>query len=119
MPFQKTGQVACHKQVRDVAMATTENWYEALMGASNDIYKEWKRQNPNLNAKDLQKRFVQRFWPRCIEFARATLTIMLTRPDVSDPMKEQIMDVLEKDQFLRQRTGTVLRNQVEPMHTVH
>lgn len=115
MPLQRTGQVACHVQVRDIAMAACGQWYEALMGADNDIYKQWKTQNEGCNAKELEKRFINRFWPRLIEFARATMAIMLMRPDISEVMKEQIMDSLEKDQYLRRK----LPNQIKPMHTVH
>lgn len=115
MKLQKTHQVACHIQVRDVAMAATSEWYESLMGASNDIYKDWKAHNPDLNAEDLRKKFVNRYWPQCIDFARATLTLMLQRDEVSDAMKEQIMDVLEKDQYLRRK----MPQQVQPFTMIH
>lgn len=115
MILQKTGQVVCHTQVRDVAMAATNEWYESLMGASNDIYKQWKAQNPDLTPDKLRKKFVSRYWPHCIEFARATLAIMLTKDDISDEMKEKIMDVLEKDQYLRGKVPV----QVQPFATVH
>ena len=74
--------------------------YQSLM--SNDMYyRVWREQNPGANAQQLEKRFIDRNWPKCIEFARATLVEMLKRPDISEEMKEDIMDILEKDQSLQ------------------
>lgn len=106
MTVQKTGQIACHVGVREVAMAAAGQMYEQLM-SNNTMFARWRAENPGCNPKQLEKRFIDQNWAQCILFARATLTKMLSQPNISDSMKEDIMDILEKDQFLRQRTGTV------------
>jgi hypothetical protein len=80
------------------------------MMSSNVFYDEWRKQNPGCNAKELEKRFIRKNWGTCIEFARTTLTLMLTRDDVDEEMKEEIMAILEQDQLLRnKRVGPPLR----------
>jgi len=102
----QTGNRVCHAKVMEVAKAAAGELYESLM--SNDaMFKAWKKQNPNCkNAKQLEKAFIDKNWGSCLEFARATLTIMLTRPDVADSMKDEIMIILEQDQALRNRRVT-------------
>ena len=113
METSKTGQQVCHVQVRDVAMAAAGQLYESVM-SNNEYFKVWKKQNPGLDPKALEKRFIDQNWHRCIDFARSTLTMMLTRPDISEQMKEQIMDVLEKDFSLRHKQVTA-----PPFNRVH
>jgi len=102
----ETGQNLCHVRVMEVAKAAAGELYESMM--SNDaFFKAWKKQNPGANPKQLEKRFIDKNWGSCLEFARATLTIMLTRSDVADSVKDEIMVVLEQDQTLRnRRVGT-------------
>lgn len=100
MTYQTTGQRACHVQIRDIAMAAANEHYERLMG-DNVKYDTWKRLHPGMTDKRLRQVFVNKYWPQCIEFARQTLVLMLQRDEISEAMKEQIMDVLEKDQHLR------------------
>jgi hypothetical protein len=97
-----TGQQVCHKQIRDVAMAAAGELYGSMM-SNNEFFATWKKQNPGCNAKQLERRFIERNWPRCIEFARQTLTILLTREDVAQEVKDQIMEVLEQDFALRNK----------------
>jgi hypothetical protein len=86
----------------DVAKAAAGELYESMM--SNDaFFKAWKNQNPGASPKELERRFIERNWGQCIEFARATLTVMLTRDDVAESMKDEIMVILEQDQTLRNR----------------
>lgn len=106
MMLQKTNQVACHIRVRDVAQAAAGQLYESMMG-NNGFYETWKKQNPGCTPKQLEARFIDRNWPKCLDFARATLAVMLRQPDISDKMKEEVVDILHKDQLLRHKVGAV------------
>jgi len=87
----------------EVAKAAANELYERQMG-DNYFYQLWKKQNPNATDKQLRERFVERNWPRCIEFARQTMTVLLTKDDVSIETKDKIMEALEKDFSLRNKT---------------
>ena len=100
--IQKTGQQVCHIRIAEVAKAAAGELYESMMG-NNQAFELWKKQNPGATAKQLERRFIQKNWPRCIDFARTTLTLLLTKDDVAETVKEEIMDVLEKDQILRNK----------------
>lgn len=101
MKAQRTGErVACHVRVAEVARAAAGELYESMM-SNNDFFKIWQNQNKGCNAKELEKRFIDANWQRCIEFARMTLTVMLTQPQIADSMKDEIMEILEQDQSLR------------------
>lgn len=100
MTIQRTGQIACHRQVADVAKALTGKLYESLMG-NDAFWRLWRGQNPDVGRKELERRFIERNWPQCIGEARKALTMVLTSPDASEEMKERVMDVLEKDASLR------------------
>src|SRR6516162_4196788 len=96
----------CHAKVMEIAKAAAGELYESMMG-NDAFYGAWKKQNPNCkNAKELEKAFIDKNWGRCLEFARATLTVMLTKPDVAESMKEEIMVILEQDQALRHKRVT-------------
>lgn len=107
---QGTGQRVCHAKIAEVARAAAGELYESLM-SNNVFYDEWRRQNPGCNKKELEDRFIRKNWGNCIDFARTTLTIMLTRDDIDKGMKEEIMRILEQDQLLRSKrvTNTRLR----------
>lgn len=92
----RRSQTACHKAIRDVAQAAAGELYESFM-RENEVYAEWKRQNPGLTAKQLETRFIAKNWGKCIEFARATLAHMLTRPDIAESVKDNILEVLILD----------------------
>lgn len=88
---------ACHKLVRSIAQEACGNLYEVVM-SRNDIHAEWKRQNPQCTtAKQLESLFIVKNWPQCIEFARATMAMMLGRSDISDHMKHEIYEALILD----------------------
>ena len=96
----------CHAKVMEVAKAAAGELYESMMG-NDAFYGAWKRQNPNCkNGKELEKAFIEKNWGQCIEFARATLTVMLTKPEIDEAMKEEIMVILEQDYTLRHRRVT-------------
>jgi hypothetical protein len=101
---QRTGQqVVCHIKVAEVAKAAAGQLYEQVMG-NNDLFMIWKKQNPGASPKVLEKRFIDKNWPQCIEFARNTLTVMLTKDDIAESLKDEIMIVLEQDFSLRRGT---------------
>lgn len=89
----------CHVVIREVAKAAAGQLYERLMG-DNRCYEAWQKQNPECSAKELEHRFIERNWGKCIPFARASLTALLRQPDVPESTKLQIMDVLTKDNSL-------------------
>jgi len=89
----------CHIQIREAAKAAAGHLYERLIGDSRH-YEAWRRQNPDAGPQELERRFVEKNWPKCIAYARESLTEMLKRPDVSEAAKAQITDVLTKDQSL-------------------
>ena len=96
------GQRVCHVQIRDVAKAAAGQLYEQVMG-NNEYYRIWQKQHPGMNAKQLEREFIEQNWPKCIEFARTTLIALLAKDDVSEATKEQIMVVLEQDYSLRNK----------------
>jgi len=87
-----------------VAQAAAGELYENVM-SNNAYYEAWKKQNPGLNAKQLESRFIAKNWQKCIEIARATLVEMLKRPDIGEDMKDGIMEILEGDYELRNKIG--------------
>jgi len=102
MTEQRTGQRVCHAKVMEIAKAAAGELYESMMG-NDSFYKLWKKQNPGASDKQLVQRFIDKNWGSCLEFARATLTEMLRRPDVAEEMKDEIMVILEQDYTLRHR----------------
>ena len=100
MTYQTTGQRACHVQIRDIAMAAANEFYDKRM-SDNKNYELWKKMHPGMTDKRLRQIFVTKYWPHCIQFARHTLVMMLERPDITEAMKDRIMEVLEQDQHLR------------------
>lgn len=99
----------CHKAVAAVAKAAAGELYEKMMG-DNNFYAAWQRQNPDCSPKELERRFIARNWGKCLEFARKTMALMLSNPNVPEKVKEEIMDALEKDAMLMR--GRKAGNQV-------
>lgn len=85
--------------MRHVAYDAAHAMYASLMGANNELYAEWKRQNPDCGDKELERRFVARNWVKCLPFARATLAQLLTK-SIDDAQKEAIMEALVLDRSL-------------------
>lgn len=102
MSIATTGQRLCHIKVAEVAKAAAGELYDKMMG-DNEFYEVWKKQNPDASPKQLEKRFIDKNWGKCLDFARQTLTMMLTRPEISEAMKEEIFDILEKDKSIRNK----------------
>ncbi len=100
----------CHKLIRSTAQAAAGELYETLMG-DNAFFTEWQRQNPGLSRKTLETRFIAKNWPRCIDLARATLTLLLKRPDIDSSIKDDIMEALVLD-------STLVRGRVEKQQII-
>lgn len=89
----------CHKMIREVARAAAGELYDKVMG-DNKVFAEWKRQNEGATTKQLEDRFIDRNWGKCIQFARATLATMLRQNNLPEKVKEEILDALVKDASL-------------------
>lgn len=97
----------CHKQVADIAKAIAGELYEKLMG-DNRFWEVWQKQNPDATRKEMERRFIDLNWGKCIGEARKALVMMLKDSSVSEDTKMEIVDVLEKDASLaRGRTRLV------------
>jgi hypothetical protein len=70
------------------------------------LYEVWKKRFPEKSSKELEEKFVQMYWPRCISFARATLTHLLTTP-IDEAQKESIMEALQLDSTLMRGRSTM------------
>lgn len=102
----------CHKLVAKVAREAAGELYETLMG-DNQFYEVWKKRNPGLSPKALEAKFVATKWGACIPFARATLAHLLSRPDIDNSLKDDIMEALVLDSTLRR--GRVSRERIVGM----
>jgi hypothetical protein len=69
------------------------------------FYEAWKRENPDLNSKQLERLFIERNWHNCIGSARRALVAMLTDSSVGQHLKEEVFDVLVKDRSLVRGRG--------------
>lgn len=99
----------CHKLVAKVAQEAAGELYETLMSC-NELYEEWKRQNPGLTDKQLSSRFIAKNWGKCIPFARATLASML-RTGLDETTKADIMEALVLD-------STLIRGRQQPARQI-
>lgn len=100
-----------HKQVASVAREAAGELFESMM-ASNEIWQAWQEQNPGASRKDLERRFVSRFAPDCVPFARATLAHMLTLPGLDDDAKMCIHSALVLDSQLPGRTPRPMSTEI-------
>jgi hypothetical protein len=89
----------CHIQICEIAKEAAGHLYERLMRDSR-YYEAWRRQNPDAGPQELERRFVEKNWPKCVAVARESLAEMLKRPDVPEAAKAQITEILAKDQSL-------------------
>lgn len=90
---------ACHELIRATAIEMAGELYDIMM-KNNQQYGEWKRMHPEMNATQLEIRFIELKWPELIEDARSTLASMLSMP-TAQPLKDKIFDVLIKDAPLK------------------
>jgi hypothetical protein len=91
-------QAHCHRLIADTAKAAAHELYDKLMG-SNQLFDEWKRQNPDASPRELERRFVARLWGKCVPVARATLARLLTQA-IDPALKEEIYEALCDDATL-------------------
>jgi hypothetical protein len=67
--------------------------------SKNEVYAEWKRQNPEATKQELENRFVAKNWSKFIDGARATLTRLLLEP-IDQALKDEIEEALVLDASL-------------------
>lgn len=86
-----------HRIVAEAAKGLAGELYDVLMH-NDKLFAEWKRQHPHLasNSKALERAFIKRNWGRCLEGARTTLALMLSRPG-NEELKDQISEALILD----------------------
>lgn len=80
-----THQKLAHELVAATARDMAACWYEEA-AHDNEFYGFYPK----------QKQFINREWPRFIAAAKATLALMLGKPETPEWEKEQIMDALVK-----------------------
>lgn len=97
----------CHKQVAEIARRIAGELYEKLMG-DNQFWEVWQEQNPGASRKEMERRFIDRNWGGCLGEARKALVMVLKDPSVSEAIKMEIVDVLEKDASLMRGRGRVI-----------
>lgn len=90
---------ACHKYVAGVAREAAGQLYEQLM-KDDLLWKMWRQQNEGLSDEALERRFIEKNWGKCIDFARATMGHMLSRPDIDQKLKDEIYEALQLDSSL-------------------
>lgn len=105
MHLQKTGQIACHKQIAEVAKVICGELYERLMG-DDRFYKAWRNENQGSTIKQMEDRFIERNWTRCVGSARTSLVMILKDPSISEAIKEEVVDILERDRSLVRGRGS-------------
>ena len=105
----KPPEIHAHKLVAEVAVAAAHEKYDQLM-FDDMLWAEWKRRHPGMSSKALEAKFVREWAPKCVEIARATLTMLLTQP-IDEGLKEQIHEALILDNTLaRGRQTAQARN---------
>ncbi len=87
-----------HFEVKKVAEGLAHVLFEEMM-RNNAVYAQFKEQHSEMTSAEMEAAFVAHLWPQLIEQARATMAAMLRGP-YDDAMKEQILDILVKDQTL-------------------
>ena len=104
----------CHKMIKATAQELAGAMYEELM-ADDFMFTAWKKKCRGMHAKNLQKRFIARYWGSCIPIARATLTTML-RGTLDEAVKEEIYEALCLDATLiaQRAAGTQVAGSVSP-----
>jgi hypothetical protein len=89
-----------HKQVQKVAKEAAANLYESLMSRDNELYAAWKKKCGPCTEAEWERRFIEKYWPSCVEFARATMARLLESPTIDESTKEEIMEALKLDNTL-------------------
>lgn len=89
----------CHRDLAVVARALAGELYETLMG-DNNMFEAWRKQNPDCTRRELERRFVEKNWGKCLEVARKTLALQLRDPRIPETQKEKIIEILALDQTL-------------------
>lgn len=93
-----TKVVHAHRLIAKTARDAAEQLYEIVMG-DNLVRAAWKKQNPGCAERVLVKRFVDKNAERCVPFARATLTRLLST-NMPENLKAEIHEALCLDATL-------------------
>jgi hypothetical protein len=103
-----TPQAHCHELIKSTAVAMAHEAYAAFM-ENNHHYSVWKNLWPDgLSGKELEEKWVGKYWGKFIEGARAILAAMLAQPG-DEGLKETILEALLLDNSLiRGRKGVSL-----------
>jgi len=90
-----------HRLVAETAVKIAQEYWEAYMGANNELYRSFM--SAHRNQKEAMKTFVALVAPNCLEDARLALTACLSKPDDVVPvsMKDEIAEALILDAPLR------------------
>lgn len=89
----------CHVEVKRVAEGMAHVLFDEMM-SKDAIWREFRAQHEGLTKTQMEDKFVAKLWPQLLDQARATLAGMLRSGAYSDEQKEEIMDILVKDQSL-------------------
>jgi len=100
MPRERPRTIYAHEQVASVAREMAHEVYADLMKSDNELYRDWKKQCPDLTPELCEELFVELMIPRLLEPARATLAKMLANPSFQH-LHESIYDALVRDNVLR------------------
>lgn len=92
-----------HEQVVEVAKGIAHALYESMM-KDNETNAVWKKFCEDLERDEHEEEFVRLAWPHLLDDARATLSRLLGQPG-KEHLKEQIFDVLMKDNLIRGTGG--------------
>ena len=90
-----------HRLVAETAVSMAREYWEAYMGANNELYRSFM--SAHRNEKEAMTTFVALVAPNCLEDARLALTECLSKPDdiVPKSMKDEIAEALILDAPLR------------------
>lgn len=92
-------QKFAHPQVKDVAEALANEYYDRIMG-DNRVYASWKEACPDLTPQKAREMFIRTATPRFLDQARATLAKLLGQPG-NEALKEDIAEALIMDNTVR------------------
>lgn len=95
----RCGGLNAHRLIAETAMGLANEWFE-VYASKNDYYRKMTAEG-RVTEKNAREFFVMRMAPKLYEDARAALADCLTKPDISDYMKDEILEALVLDNDLR------------------
>lgn len=94
-----------HKEVVEVAKGIAHELYNSMM-QNNVTWAVWQKFCEDLARPAMEEEFVRLAWPHLLDDARTMLARLLGMPG-KEHLKEQIHDVLVKDNLIRGTKGLV------------